>query len=494
MTVPACQQAAAAWLAGLAGASPVETHISAVFVGRDTVWKLKKAVRLPFVDFSDIEKRHGFLLREIQLNDRGAPGLYRDVVAVLRRDGHLLLGQPQDCDEVVDWVLRMARVPAADFLDQMAADGAVTPAILDMIADAVAGFHAGLDAVACDQSAALAEVVRGNVASALQAGLPAADVHDWQHRVTVALEARRPWLAARARDGFVRRAHGDLHLGNLCLWHGAPVLFDALEFDEAMATIDLGYDLAFLLMDLDLKIDRAAANRVLNRYVARTGDAGLVAGLPPFQSLRALVRAHVQASRGQDPAAYLAAAGAYLCPAPALLIAVGGLPGTGKSTLARALAPETGAAPGALILRADEWRKQLRGVPPEGRLPPEAYTPDAGARVYASLAHHAQQAIVAGHSVIVDATFVDPAQRSALAQAARQAAVPFLGLWLQAPLAELTARVAARRHDASDATVDVLHDMAARDPGPVDWLPVPASDAGGALDRARQALRKLRKA
>ena len=120
--------------------------------------------------------------------------------------------------------------------------------------------------------------------------------------------ASQPWLAQRARDGFVRRAHGDLHLGNLCLWQGRPVPFDALEFDEAMATIDLGYDLAFLLMDLDRRVSRAAANRVLNRYVARTGDAALTRGLPVFLSLRAMVRAHVEAKRGnaEMAARYLA--------------------------------------------------------------------------------------------------------------------------------------------------------------------------------------------
>jgi hypothetical protein len=160
----------------------------------------------------------------------------------------------------------------------------------------------------------------------------------------------------------------------LCLWQGRPTPFDALEFDEALARIDTGYDLAFLLMDLDRQAGRAAANRVLNRALARSGDYGVLGLLPLWLGLRALVRAHVEAARGQDGVSLLGAAAEYLAPPPPCLIAVGGLQGTGKSTLARGLAPSLGAAPGALLLRSDELRKRHFGLAPESPLPPEAYT------------------------------------------------------------------------------------------------------------------------
>src|SRR5208337_4642341 len=174
----------------------------------------------------------------------------------------------------------------------------------------------------------------------------------------------------------------------LCLWRGTPVPFDAIEFDEAMATIDLGYDLAFLLMDLDHRVTRGAANRVLNRYVARTGDAALTGGLPVFLSMRAMIRAQVEATRGNREAAlaYLDRALAYLAPPAAMVVAIGGLTGTGKSTLARALAPTLGAAPGALVLRSDEIRKRRHGVAPEQRLPDSAYSAAATDAVFAELA------------------------------------------------------------------------------------------------------------
>jgi uncharacterized protein len=134
-------------------------------------------------------------------------------------------------------------------------------------------------------------VAQGNAIAARDAGLPDDRVHAWLTAITARIAEIAPWLSTRAANGFVRRAHGDLHLGNLCLWRGRPVPFDAIEFDEAMATIDLGYDLAFLLMDLDHRVVRGAANRVLNRYVARTGDAALTRGLPVFLSMRAMIRA-----------------------------------------------------------------------------------------------------------------------------------------------------------------------------------------------------------
>jgi predicted kinase len=266
-----------------------------------------------------------------------------------------------------------------------------------------------------------------------------------------------------------------LHLGNICLWDGAPVPFDALEFDEDMATIDLAYDLAFLLMDLDRRAGRPAANRVLNRYVARTGDAALVQLLPAFLSRRAMVRAHVEGDTG-----YLDAAIAYLHPAPGQVVAIGGLPGTGKSTLARALAPGLGAAPGALILRSDEIRKRLHGVAPEQRLGRDAYSDAANAQVDAVLLAQLREA--AGHGVILDASFLSPDLRKAVARAGQN----FTGIWLEAPMAELERRVRARSGDASDATDAVLHRLAAKDPGPIDWHRVPADEQ--AVARCRSLL------
>ena len=463
------------FLTARAGAPPIQTHISYLFLGQDTVWKLKKAVRLPFLDFTRLEDRRHFCERELALNAPAAPGLYRDVVPVVRSpDGSLAI---DEAGEVVDWVVRMARVPADDFLDVRAAATGLSPSLLDQIADAVAARHMSLPPVRRIQPD-MEAIALGNVRSALAAGLREADVLAWRDSMVDGLRARAAWRDARALTGFVRRCHGDLHLGNLCLWRGRPVLFDALEFDEALATIDVAYDLAFLLMDLEHNLDRGAANRVLNRYVARTGDADLVAGLPVFLSMRAMVRAHVEARSGHSDrvGGYLTAAGRYLEPHPRIVIAIGGLPGTGKSTLARALAPSLGAPPGALVVRSDEIRKRQHGVEPERRLPPSAYTEQSSAAVFNALATLVEVAARGGQTVIADATFLDLAHRSLIETAAARAGVKFLGIWLNAAQDVLEQRIGARSGDASDATVAVLRAAVDSDPGPGNWHEVDTTD------------------
>lgn len=486
MSIPLEQQEVAQFLTTLTGTPARETHISAIFIGSDTVWKLKKAIRMPFLDFTTRESRKHFLNRELELNQASAAGMYRDVIGIERRpDGTLALGN----DHPIDFVLRMAPVPASDFIDAVAAEHRLTAPLLDAIGDAVAAFHAGLEPLAGqDAAASMLSITEGNERSALAAGLPAGEVRLWRERMRSAIEAHRPWLADRARSGFIRRCHGDLHLGNICLWNGKPTLFDALEFDESLATIDVSYDLAFLLMDLDRQVGRAAANRVMNRYVARTGDVAAAAGFPIFLSQRAMIRAHVLTAMRQDGRIYLSAALDYLTPVTPLAVAIGGLQGAGKSTLARGLAPSLGPAPGALIVRSDEIRKHLYGLSPEVRLPPEAYSPDANAATNQALIAHACAAIEAQHSVIVDATFLDTNIRERLENQIMRAGAAFLGFWLDAPLSLLESRVSARTADASDATVEVLRAAAASNPGTDRWVSVNAEDGDRALRAVERAV------
>ena len=486
--IPPSQAETAALLRRLAGGgAPVETHISLVFLGDDTVCKLRKQVRLPFLDFSSLAERRRTAQREFDLNAPHAPGLYRDVVPVMRRpDGGLTIGGE---GVVVDWVVRMARVPAGDFLDVIAAQGGLDAALLDALGDAVAGYLAAAPAQSLDGLAAQQWMTDGNVRSARAANLPEAEVAAWQAAMQRELPRRAGWLRGRADHGFVRRCHGDLHLGNICLWRGAPVPFDAVEFDEAIATGDVAYDLGFLLMDLEHKAGRAAANRVLNRYVARTGDWALVAGLPLFMAQKAMVRAHVEAARGNadEARAYLKMSLGYLHPSSPMVLAIGGLQGTGKSTLARAIAPELGAAPGALLLRSDELRKRRNGVAPETHLPEAAYGEAENRAVALELQRAIAEVAAAGHAAIGDDMFLHPASRRGIAEAAGTA--PFAGIWLEAPLPVLAARIARRTHDASDATVEVLHRTAGADPGPITWTRVDATDLDRALMRVRAIVR-----
>ncbi|TPG59513.1 hypothetical protein EAH89_04525 [Roseomonas nepalensis] len=476
MTIPAAQAPAAALLARLTGAGrPVETHISAVFVGRERVLKLRKAVSLGFLDFSTPAARRRFAEREMALNAPAAPGLYRAVHGIPASADRLVAA---DSPEAVEWAVEMAPVPPGDFLDAVAARGGLDEALQDALGDAaVALRETYAPAEAGDPVRAFDAVLRSNAHAARASGLDPRRVLRWRRAAGRALRRLAPVLRARAAAGRVRRCHGDLHLGNLLLWRGRPTPFDALEFDEALATIDTGYDLAFLLADLLRRVGRAAACRVLARAVAVGGDAGLVAGLPLWLSTRAMIRAHCLArteGRGEEALAFLGDAEAHLAPPPARLVAVGGLPGTGKTRLARLLAPRFGAAPGALHLRSDEIRKRLAGLPPERPLPPAAYTEAASDAVHAALFEEATLALRGGHSVLADAAFLDPRRRAGAEALAREAGVPFAGLWLEAPLECLRARVAARRGDASDAGVAVLEEVARRPPGPIGWTRIDA--------------------
>jgi hypothetical protein len=421
----------------------------------------------------------------LELNQPAAPGIYRDVVAITRApDGHLQEGGD---GAVAEWVLRMAPIPAGEFLDAVAARGALTPELLDGLGDRVFALHQGAPRVTgLDAPAAMAEVLSGNLRAARAASLPEAAIAPLAAQFQAALVRSAPLLAARAAEGRIRRCHGDLHLGNLCLWQGKPTPFDALEFDEALARIDTGYDLAFLMMDLDQQAGRAAANRVLNRYLARSGDYGVLRLLPLWLGLRALVRAHVQAARGRDGVPLLKAAAAYLAPPPPRLIAVGGLQGTGKSTLARGLAPALGPAPGALLLRSDELRKRRFGLAPEEPLTPDAYTEAVSTATHEELFTIAEAALRQGHAVALDAMFLEVRHRRHAAEIAARAGVPFQGFWLEAPMEILKSRILARRGDASDATIAVLERAAQADPGPIDWARLDA--AGDVLAAAQETL------
>jgi predicted kinase len=266
----------------------------------------------------------------------------------------------------------------------------------------------------------------------------------------------------------VRRCHGDLHLNNIVALDNSPVLFDALEFDEKLATIDILYDLAFLLMDLDSRGLKATVNRVFNRYVVLSNDPACISGiatLPLFLSCRAAIRAMVAITRYRGKAdsqtlqeinRYFELAGSYLRKQAPRLICVGGLSGSGKTTVARSLAPHADTAPGALHLRSDVERKLMFGVAETKRLGPAAYSRDVSKRVYQRLVRKAKLALLAGNSVVVDAVFSEFFTREQMEQLGARLGVRFDGIWLTAGEDRLVERVANRRGDASDATVEVV--------------------------------------
>ena len=480
----------------------IETHVSLVFLADERAYKLKRAVKLPYLDFSTARRRGEACAAELSLNRRTAPALYLEI----RRLGRDAAGRVCFGEEgpEVDWVVAMRRFDQALLFDALAQAGKLAPGLIDRLADHIAQFHEGAEGRA-DRggAAALREIAATNhqlLAAAPGAGFAGERVASILGKWNEALSATAALLEARRAAGKVRRCHGDLHLRNICLVDGEPTLFDCLEFSEALASIDVLYDLAFLLMDLEHRGLTPLANRVLNRYLDRTGEDHGLAAMPLFLSLRAGIRAHVTATAlaqanspqtARDMAAdarrYLDLAHHVLAPQPRRLVAIGGLSGSGKSTLAMALAPELGLRPGARVLRSDVRRKLLLGVAPETRLPADAYTPEITRRVYGALCEKAATALAAGYSAIIDAVSLAPAERGAFAEVARRAGAPFSGLWLEASAETMAARISARRGDASDATLDILAGQLGQDPGAMQWTRI---DAGAGPEQGLAAARR----
>jgi len=472
--------------ASYGGGGPVErlsTHISHVFLHGERAYKLKRAVRFSYLDFSTVARRRETCNAEIAVNRRTAPDLYLGVAPVERGpDGGLRLGALREAGagEAVDWVVVMRRFGQDALFDRMAADGRLTRDHMVALADVIAAFHDRVAVVpGFGGHAAMAALVDGNAAE-IARSVPAAFDADAARRLDAAM--RRALAAAAARldarrdAGLVRHCHGDLHLRNVALIDGRPTPFDAIEFDPAISHIDVLYDLAFLLMDCEHRTLRGLANAALNRYLAMRPDHGGLALLPLFMACRAAIRAHVSASGGDaaEGVSYLALAARLLAPPPPRLVAVGGLSGTGKSTVAEALAPDIGSAPGAVVLRSDVIRQRLFGVDPLARLPEAAYAPDITRRVYATMRDQAAEALAGGHSAIADAVHAQAAERAAIAAVAAAAGARFDGIWLDLPLAARVERIRGRAPDASDATADVAVAQERFDSGDLDWTRVAA--------------------
>ncbi|MGX7876789.1 bifunctional aminoglycoside phosphotransferase/ATP-binding protein [Mesorhizobium sp. ORM6] len=468
-------------------ASPVETietHISRIFLVGRRAFKMKRAVKLPYVDFSTPELRLAACVREMELNSRTAPGLYLDVHRITRAGDQLALG---GSGELVDAVIEMVRFDQSKLLDRMATAAKLTPSLMTAVARMIAQFHRNAEVIHAGSGS-------GNIGGVLEinsAGFATSHVFNGKEietlnaafRATLARHAGL--LDRREAAGRVRRCHGDLHLRNICVFDGEPRLFDCIEFNDQIATVDVLYDLAFLLMDLWHRGFPEFANLVMNRYLDDADDEDGFILLPFFMAVRAAVRAHVTATHveegSQDSTKLVAEARSYFRLAHVLLaetlprlVAIGGLSGSGKTTVAEALAPRIGAPPGARIVESDRIRKAMHGVAAETKLPDKAYRPGVSERVYRQIAWRSELILTEGGSVVADAVFDKPEDRDRIERAASEADVPFAGFWLATYPSVLWHRVSERKAGPSDATVDILLRQLQRDVGKLTWRKIEA--------------------
>ena len=475
---PAQAQVVRAFAQGLAiGEAPLDhvvTHMSHVFLGRERAYKLARARAHGFGDFSTLAARRAACLAEFTLNRTLAPALYESVKPVRMGPGskvHIGGG-----GRLIDWVIIMRRFAPGALFSELARDQHLTADHVIGAVDAVVRAHRVAAPLMQDGGVQNYETIlsglRKSHAAALGSGCEVEDAETLFKTLGEQLHALAPLLERRRHGGWTRRGHGDLHLRNICIFKGQVTLFDALAFDETLATGDVLYDLAFLLMDLQARGLAPYANLAINRYCDETQQPEwALALLATFMALRAVVRMTVAEEAGdrEEAALYHRLGLQLLDPPRPRLLAIGGLSGCGKSTIARLVAPNLPGPCGARVLRTDVIRK-LAGSDAR-RDQTTDYSIDARRAVYQRLAVAAEETLASGTSVIADATFADSLARDQISAAFAER---FTGVWLHASQPTRLARISARRDDASDATAAVaVGQLEPVDLGP-EWVIVKA--------------------
>ncbi|QCF24923.1 AAA family ATPase [Hydrocarboniclastica marina] len=461
----------------VAGFSLHETHISWVLLTGEFAYKIKKPMDFGFLNFSTLDRRKHFCEEEVRLNQRLAPDLYLDVLAITGTPEKPELG---GSGEPIDYAIRMRQFSQDNMLGNLHASGKLTTAHIDSLADQLARFHDSIPKVPAALNLGTPDAVREPMVQNFDQIRPLlgdpqleAQLDQLEAWTLSTFDRLKPLIDRRYREGHVRECHGDLHLANITLYQDRVTIFDCIEFNDAFRWIDTCNDLAFLLMDLEDRGLHAYANRLLNRYLEATGDYEALALLDLYKAYRATIRAKIALfTRGNEGLSegekdqltaryrqYVQLAETYESIPNRYLLVTTGCSGSGKSKMSLGLSEELG----LIRIRSDVERKRLFGLPPTGTASREAgkdiYTKEATVETYQRLAQLAAQILQAGYPVIVDSAALRQSERQDLLEVAAEACAPGLILACEAPEDVLRARVRARQSaggDASEADEQVL--------------------------------------
>ncbi|MGK7911133.1 MAG: AAA family ATPase [Synechococcus sp.] len=454
----------------------LQTHISYVLLTGEFAYKVKKPMNFGFLDFTTLEKRRFFIQEELRLNQRGAAELYLEVLAISKHEsGDYELG---GTGEAVEYTLKMRQFPQETLLPQLFDRGELTPDLVVALAKEIASFHSNL--TTSDRISSFGSVA--GVRAAFDenyeqtAGFIGGPQTQEQFDQTKALTDRffaeqAEMLERRVQGGFVRECHGDLHLGNICYWNNRFYLFDCIEFNEPFRFVDVMYDIAYIVMDLQLRKRPDLSALFLNTYIEHTGDYEGLQVLPLYVSRQSYVRAKVTSFMLGDPAIsaetkaeVTATAAKYyqlalqcLQPRSGSLYVMCGLSGSGKSTVASALSQTLD----AIHIRSDAVRKHLAGINlyergSSGEFGSGIYTPEMTQKTYDRLQQLGILLASLGYPVILDAKYDKQALRQAIANAAKQHQLPLKFISCEAPLETIRQWLGARTGDIADATADLL--------------------------------------
>ncbi|GAB5387315.1 MAG: bifunctional aminoglycoside phosphotransferase/ATP-binding protein [Alphaproteobacteria bacterium] len=458
----------------------IDTQVSSVFLAGDRVYKLKKPLRLPFIDHSTLSKRHASALKEVRINRRTAPDIYLGVAPVIEdAAGKLSIGKigqeaapDQGC--IRDWLVVMRRFDDRKLLSRVVDEGTLSGDDMETLGEVIATSQ-NKNPIVRDRDCF--DLLASNV-KATFGGLNKTRHLTGEARLS-ALKARtqsaiaklRPQIEQRGKDGKVRLCHGDMHLANIVMLDGKPTPFDALEFNDDLASLDTAMDVAFPLADLLRRGKTQLANRLMISWLEHSNDWSAVKLLPTFIAQRAQIRTMTAAGIAADATdqarkdkamaeaeQWLSLSERLLQPTKPRLVVISGLSGSGKTTLARGLAHQMPGGAGAVHLTTDRTRKMLWGAKPTDKLPPDAYRPEISRKVIAEIERRAEICLRNGQSVVVDGIMNFKARRVLFEDLAKRTGAEFDGLWLDVPADELRRRVGIRAKGTSesDAGVDIL--------------------------------------
>ncbi|NET33179.1 MAG: AAA family ATPase [Cyanothece sp. SIO1E1] len=447
----------------------IQTHVSYVLLTGEYVYKLKKPVDFGFLNYSTLEKRQHFCAEEIRLNQRGAASLYLEVLPITQTEDQFALN---GTGTVVDYAVKMKQFPQTALLSSQFEQGKLTGSRLRELAQIVAEFHAKSDSNSyINRFGEIAQVraaIDENYEQTTQyiGGPQTQQQFDQTKQYTDQFLAQRQSLfTQRIQQGNIRECHGDLHLGNICYWQDQILPFDCIEFNEPFRYVDVMYDVAFVVMDLQARQRPDLSNVFLNEYVEQTGDWEGLQVLPLYISRQAYVRAKVTSFLLNDPtvpeaktleaaetaALYYRLAWRVTQPNQGKLILMTGLSGSGKTTVARNLASHIA----AIHIRSDAVRKHLAGLPLHERGNSDLYTAEMGEKTYNRLLDLGMMLASQGYPVILDAKYDRQVRRQLAIAQAQTAQIPLEIYHCTAPQEVLQSRL-QQRQDISDATPEIL--------------------------------------
>jgi len=448
----------------------IQTHVSYVFLTGDYAYKVKKAVNFGFLDFSTLEKREHFCWQELEMNKPQAPEIYLEVLPITQKGDRLVLG---DESQPVEYTLKMRQFPQDALFSQRFEQGKLTTTDMENLGRVVAQFHAHTQTNDYIRSFGTPAKIREgfdenyqqtkNYIGRVQTQQQFNETKQFSDRF---FAQRQAVLEQRLENNQIRECHGDLHLRNICLWQDQIQLFDRIEFNEPFRFVDVIYDIAFAVMDLEARGAKDLGNVFLNTYLEQTGDWQGLQVLPLYLCRQAYVRAKVTSfllddsgvpeetkqEAAKTAADYYRLAWEYTKTNSGQILIMSGLSGSGKSTVARQLAQQLG----AIHLRSDAVRKHLAGIPLEQKGTDELYTPQMNQKTYDRLLDLGIMVAQQGFPVILDAKYDRQALRGDAIAKAQANQLPLRILHCTAPMEVLRDRLSSRTGDVSDATADLL--------------------------------------